>query len=169
MRIFVVIVVVAVTASVGSSRQADPELTLLRDQLDESTRSILKGASSVKTLRIKGPKSDDTTNESIRGYPIFATGSKLDDTDVRELVNILVGDALPVSGSRCPFAPAVAFQIADTEGKSVDALFCFACDVMELGSSARHNFRSVRGRVLKLAKKGLPDDLSIQELPSQKR
>lgn len=169
MRIFVMIMVNAVTASLGSGRQADPEQALLRDQIDESTRSILKAASSVKTFRIKGLKSDDTSNESIRGYPIFATGSKLDDTEVRELVNILVGDALTLSGSRCPFAPAVAFRIADTEGKSVDALICFACDVMELGSSARHNFRSVRGRVLKLAKKGLPDDLSFQELPSQKR
>ena len=139
------------------------------DQLDPTTKAILNDPAFLESFRVDPETIIPTKDHSIGKFTIIAQGPRLDREAARALAKILQGKEIRQSIKKCGFHPGVAFQIVDAKGNSVDTLFCFLCDVMQLGGSDWQDFDLARGKVLRLAKRAFPDDPEIQGLKESRR
>ncbi len=156
------------TALVVGIASCGPGEPVLRDGLDPATKAILSNPEYLESFRVDPDETLPIPGQTIGRFKILARGTKLDQPTALRLCKILEGRSLTSNTLKCGFYPGVAFRIVDTKGNSVDALFCFKCDVMTLGPSAWQEFGPVRPDILKLAKHAFPDDPEIQALPEKR-
>ena len=119
------------------------------------------------------------------GRPVYAVGKPLGEEFARRLVAVLFDDATyseesPPFGHRwfksCLFEAGVGYRIWSGR-QSVDVMFCFLCDEVDIGPMGSHDLvgwhggdiDNARAAFVALAKEALPDVPEITAIPAVRR
>lgn len=132
---------------------------------------VLQKPAKVEFFRIRPQRSDDA-EDTIDGYPIVSPGRTPGDAAER-LRSILINDKsyLFNVGKGCEFRPGVAVRVTGEDGRTLNLILCYECQVLKLtlrdaGGGQLHRsggiFEPAEPKLVRLAKDDFPDDSAIE-------